>query len=182
MKKKILYFLIFCFKSTYAQNNDEFVVQYEDRFEVIEGNYFGKLSFDTLRNNDGSYEIGNLAISKKGDTSNIKVGLWKEFDKNNDLKAFGEYKIGTYISCCFSGPCRSFYNYKFGKWIYYHTKGQLKAIGTYSIIISSIETSCQGGDKGKAHTINDEWQYWDEKSKPIKIYKELKEELEKIDF
>jgi hypothetical protein len=174
MRKYILFFLIFLFINGYSQNIDE--------FEIIDGNCFCKLSFDTLKNLDGTYEIGNVAISKSGDTSFLKVGIWKRFDKSGDLKAFGEYKIGSYTRCCFEGPCNCHYNYKFGKWIYYYSKGQLKAIGAYSINSKQIETNCTGEDKKKVHEINDDWKYWDEKGKPINLSRELKEELEINDF
>ena len=90
--------------------------------------------------------------------------------------------IEAYIGCCASGPCKHYYNYKFDKWIYYYAKGQLKAIGKYSINTTHIETSCVDGDDIKVHKINDEWRYWDLKNNPIKINKDLKEELEKNDF
>lgn len=183
MKKLLFVFLILVINVVYGQKSSDWVyISNNNRFEIIDGICFGKVVFDTIKEKNGSFSVGNLAIDGNGEKSKIRVGLWKEFYKNKTLKAIGEYRIGSYIQCCTMGPCREFYNYKHGKWQYCYENGRLEAEGIYSIEPKHLNTSCQGGDNANCHKINDKWKFWDKEGKIIKVNNELKDNLEMINF
>ncbi|TAI46950.1 hypothetical protein [Flagellimonas allohymeniacidonis] len=89
---------------------------------------------------------GAVAVSKNG-VSDLKVGYWKEYTENGTLKMQGNYRLGSYVSCCMGGACRSFYYYRAGPWKIYDGKGELKYELTFEPTELHIETTCEGGDK-----------------------------------
>lgn len=88
---------------------------------------------------------GKMAVDKDG-FSNLRIGLWKEYNDSGILKSEGNYKIGSYIQCCFSGACMQFYFYRDGLWKFYNDKGILSYEMEFEPSELHIETSCQGGD------------------------------------
>ena len=85
------------------------------------------------------------AVFNDGETSQYKIGIWKEYYENGQIKEEGKYLIGRYVQCCFSGPCLRYYNYKVGEWKYYYENGTLELEGNYSIKKLWIDTN-YGGD------------------------------------
>jgi len=92
----------------------------------------------------------------------FRIGHWKEFYENGQLRESGNYELGTYKQCCTLGICDAFYSYKIGEWTYYHPNGQLKAKGTYEIGTKHKKTSCQGGDEINFGYVTDSWVFYDE--------------------
>lgn len=90
--------------------------------------------------------IGRMAVDADG-FSNLRIGHWKEYNDSGILKSEGNYKIGSYIQCCFSGACMQFYFYRDGLWKYYDDKGVLIYEMVFEPSELHIETSCQGGDE-----------------------------------
>ncbi len=89
--------------------------------------------------------IGKMALD--GETlSNLKVGHWKEYNTNGVLKREGNYKIGSYIECCYAGPCNQFYHYRTGIWRYYDDNGVLSYELEFVPTKIHIVTNCEGGD------------------------------------
>ncbi|GAA4279991.1 toxin-antitoxin system YwqK family antitoxin [Gaetbulibacter aestuarii] len=126
----------------------------EDAFPYIsDNNLYGELvngipEKDTIvefKKNGILLGRGALAVSKYG-VSDLRVGYWKEYSKNGTLKMEGKYKLGSYISCCVGGECRSFYYYRIGLWKIYDNNGELKYELTYEPTKLHIDTTCMGGD------------------------------------
>lgn len=89
---------------------------------------------------------GAVAVNEDGPSS-LKVGYWKEYSENGTLKMEGNYGLGSYVSCCFVGPCRSFHYYRTGLWKIYDDNGKLKYELTFEPTELYIDTTCEGGDK-----------------------------------
>lgn len=105
--------------------------------------------------------------------NNFKVGNWKEYYPNGQIKSIGSYSIGSYINCGFLGPFRSFYSFKNDLWAYWYENGEKMAEGYYKPKLKHIKTNCKGGDKIYEPTIDQTWQFWDEKGNKIKKDKEI---------
>jgi antitoxin component YwqK of YwqJK toxin-antitoxin module len=114
--------------------------------------------------------------------NNYRVGPWKEFYENGNLKAYGNYKLDTYTQCCTGGVCDGFYSFKYGEWNYYYDNGKLKAKGTYRIGKKHKETSCEGGDEIKFGFVTDSWKFYDTNGKEIKPTEKNIAEIEKSSF
>ena len=110
--------------------------------------------------------IGPVAEEHR-EFSEYRIGYWHEFYENGQLKSSGNYKLDTFIQCCYDGPCDWYYSYKYGEWKYYYDNGKLKAKGTYQIIKKQEDTSCQGGDQINFGTVTDSWQFYDREGKQI---------------
>lgn len=155
----------------------------EKRFTVTKYTYTGATFLDTLYYTTGEIQaIGTFAIDNYADTSFIKAGYWKEYFTNGQLKAEGNYQIGTYLQCCTGGYCRIYYNYKDGPWKYWYENGQLKAQGTYVTLVQYFRTSCKGGDQVRVHKVTQSWQFFDEKGNVATVSDVLIKELEEVDF
>ncbi|PCE64739.1 toxin-antitoxin system YwqK family antitoxin [Sediminicola luteus] len=89
--------------------------------------------------------VGRVALEGRT-PSNLKVGHWKEFRANGTIEAEGSYKIGSYIQCCYAGPCHWYYHYRYGKWKYYDVNGELCYELEFVPTELRIKTSCDGGD------------------------------------
>ncbi|WP_194768789.1 hypothetical protein [Tamlana sp. I1] len=127
----------------------------EDTFPNISNNKLYGVLIDGIPEKDTIVELkkdgillgkGAVAISKYG-VSNLKVGYWKEYSEYGTLKMEGNYKLGSYISCCTSGQCRSFYYYRSGLWKIYDENGELKYELTFEPTELHIDTTCMRGDK-----------------------------------
>ena len=90
--------------------------------------------------------IGKMAVYDST-VSDLRIGHWKEYNEEGILKREGNYKLGSYIQCCFSGACRQFYFYRDGIWKYYNDKGILSYEMEFEPSELHIDTSCQGGDE-----------------------------------
>ena len=112
-------------------------------------------------------ESGKYAIFNDGETSQYKIGLWKEYYENGQIKEEGKYLIGRYAQCCFAGPCLRYYNYKVGKWKYYYQNGTLELDGNYSIKKMWIDTNC-GGDYVKYGILDSSTKFYDQLGNRIK--------------
>ena len=126
----------------------------EDAIYISDNKLYGELK-DGLPENDTIIELkkdgiiigkGALAVSKYG-VSDLKVGYWKEYSENGTLKMEGNYKLGSYISCCTGGACRQFHYYRTGLWKIYDDNGKLKYELTFEPTELHIDTTCEGGDK-----------------------------------
>jgi TonB family protein len=75
-------------------------------FIAFSNSIFGQK--DTIRNEDGTFEIGPLV-------NGIQEGSWKSYYKNGMLEYEGSYSNGN----------------RAGKWIWYHTNGQILSKESY---------------------------------------------------
>ncbi len=130
---------------------------------------FSKKSFagQTELIKNSKKESGMYAKFNDGETSKYKIGLWKEFYENGQLKKEGKYLIGRYLQCCNLGPCLRYYNYKVGKWKYYYKDGTLELNGNYSIKRMWIPTSC-GGDYIKYGILDSDTKFYDRSGERIR--------------
>jgi hypothetical protein len=153
----------------------------ENKYEIAKGDFIGKSgSKEEIFSNGQIKERGNYAYDDENALSALKVDEWSSFYENGQQKSIGKYKIGTYIQCCFSGPCKQYYNYKIGTWKYYHPNGQLKAMGDYEIKKLHVNTSCEGGDDMPFGLTSAQWQYFNEQGQSIQPTQELVLELETV--
>jgi hypothetical protein len=122
---------------------------------IADDNQFGNISDGlpdkthaiTIKNSAGQITAqGEIAVYNGKDT-HIKVGPWKEFYENGNVKTEGYYKIGSYIDCCTAGVCRQFYFYRTGQWRYFDSAGQLKYELEFTPETLKVDTNCEGGDK-----------------------------------
>ena len=111
--------------------------------------------------------------------NNYRIGLWKEFYRNGNLKSVGNYKLDTYTQCCTSGICDGFYSYKYGEWTYYYDNGKLKAKGKYRIGKKHKKTSCKGGDEINFGFVTDSWSFYNNSGKEINPTQKDIAEIEK---
>jgi hypothetical protein len=111
-----------------------------DELPFRNGNYVG----ETYPSPSGQ---GDLALCNNGDSTNYKLGYWKEFDEKATLISEGTYKLGRYVNCCIDGFCYIHYNYKVGTWKYYNQQGSLIAEVKYEPKIFYIDTSCEDGEE-----------------------------------
>ncbi len=139
-------------------------------------NEVGFIRFKFLNNSFAGYselskykkiESGKYAKFIDGETSQYKIGLWKKYYENGQLKEEGKYLIGRYVQCCFSGPCLSYYNYKVDKWKYYYENGSLELEGNYSIKKLWIDTNC-GGDYIKYGILDSNTKFYDKSGERIR--------------
>lgn len=133
------------------------------RFKFSNNSYAGQ----TELSKNKKTESGKYAKFNDGETSQYKIGLWKEYYENGQIKEEGKYLIGRYVQCCFSGHCLRYYNYKVGKWKYYYQNGTLELDGDYSIKKLWIDTNC-GGDYIKYGILDSETKFYDQSGKRIK--------------
>ena len=112
-------------------------------------------------------ESGEYAKFNDGETSQYKIGLWKEYYENGQIREEGKYLIGRYVQCCFSGTCLRYYNYKVGKWKYYYENGTLELEGNYLIRKLWIDTNC-GGDYIKYGVLDSDTELYDQSGDQIK--------------
>jgi hypothetical protein len=92
--------------------------------------------------------VGRYAVSTEGTPSRFKVGYWQEYAVNGQLKAEGNYRMGSLLDCCTGGLCRAFYHYRLGLWKYYNQKADLLYMVDYLPTTLFINTRC-GGDSVK---------------------------------
>lgn len=119
-------------------------------------------------------EVGHFAMTGRH-VSNIKVGLWKEYYETGVVRNEGKYKIGSFLDCCTSGLCRTYYSYRTGLWKYYNDKGNLEYELEFEPSKLYVKTRCQGGDSLTYGLIKFiPMKYWDSLTKDI-VY-----ELQKI--
>jgi len=104
---------------------------------------------------------------------NLRIGEWKEYYTNGNLKEVGKYEIGVYTNCCITGLCENYYNYKSGAWKFYFESGNLKSKGDFNLEKFQINTSCEGGDEIIFGIVNQSWEYFDEKGNEIWPTEEL---------
>lgn len=131
--------------NTYGQWTSENSVNYGRYGDISDG----LPDKDTLVSKCNDKEIltgiGKMALDGK-EISNLKAGHWKEYNSNGILKREGSYKIGSYIQCCFAGPCNQYYHYRSGIWKYYDDDGLLSYELEFVPSKIHIITSCEGGD------------------------------------
>ncbi|MFD1096106.1 hypothetical protein [Salegentibacter chungangensis] len=158
LKLLILIILISC-KSTKTTEKEEEKVQI--KYES------GELKLE------GSYSNEYLPIYK------LRIGEWKEFYKNGNLKSIGNYKIGQYEECCTGGVCDGFYNYKIGQWTYFYENGKTKAEGKFDTEKFQLNTYCEGGEKISFGVINPEkWNFYDKMGNKMKPSQKDIQEIE----
>lgn len=114
--------------------------------------------------------------------NNYRIGFWKEYYRNGNLKSTGNYKLDTYTQCCTGELCDGFYSYKYGEWNYYYDNGKLKAKGKYRIGKKHKQTNCEGGDMIKFGFVTDSWNFYNSKGKSINPSQKYINEIEKLSF
>ncbi|GAA0728439.1 hypothetical protein GCM10009430_37610 [Aquimarina litoralis] len=142
--------------------------------------YDGEREIEFQVINKEKYQLGEYAKDKNGEITKLKIGLWKTYYDNGQIKDEGEYLIGRYVQCCAGGYCMQYYNYKVGDWNYYYKNGKLKLKGKFGIMKFNTSTSC-GGDYLKFGMLNRTSKFYDSNGKRIKkITDSMKLEFEKM--
>ena len=155
-------------KNIVGENQKVSVLDYENvginnTLQFANNSFSGK----TVMTDNIKEESGEFAKFNDGNTSPYRIGIWKEYYENGQLKEEGRYLIGRYVQCCFSGNCLRYYNYKVGKWKYYYPNGKLELDGNYSIKKMWIDTNC-GGDNVKYGILNSDTKFYDKTGSRIK--------------
>ncbi len=185
MVRFFTYFLLIsvafsCQKST-STLPAKIYIHNDNRFSFLGEEFAGESDFTQIFDaNDKLQAKGDFAFSQDGKLSELRVKLWSEYYSNGQLKSEGNYQLGSYIQCCFSGPCRQFYHYKVGEWRYYYSNGTLRAIGEYINAKLHIDTSCKGGDSLLFGLISDNWKYYDLDGSQEIIVDSIRKTLEKV--
>jgi len=152
-----------------------------DKYEITKGKFTGDSELrEEVFPNGQVRTRGRYAYDDKSVLSTLKVGKWSSFYEDGQLRSSGNYNIGSYIQCCFTGPCKQFYHYKIGTWKYYHPNGQPKAIGEYNIKQLHVDTSCKGGDEMPFSLTSSQWEYFNQQGISIQPTKELILDLETV--
>lgn len=154
----------------------------EERYEIERGDYQGEREFVQKKYEDGVIESeGKVALSKEGNRSELKIGKWISYYKSGKIRIKGNYEIGNYVQCCYSGPCMQFYNYKTGEWKYYYENGKLEAEGRYIEKSLKLRTSCRGGANVRYGILDDSWTFYDEHENEISISDSMKLRFEEVE-
>ncbi len=157
-------------------------IAFEDQYEIRKGNFAGNSEMKEVKFANGKLrEQGHVAYDKEGNLSNLKIGEWTSYYENGQLKSKGQYSIGSFIECCFSGPCKQFYNYKTDNWEYFYPSGQLKATGEYQSKQMHVRTNCEGGDNMPFGITTSLWRYFNEAGELIELSEQLRIELETVE-
>ena len=122
-------------------------IEYDKQFGDISDGYPDEAKASTIKNSLGQVIAQGPTAVHNGQQTVIKIGTWKEFYENGNIKSFGEYKIGSFIDCCVGGACRSFYSYRIGLWRYFDINGSPDYEVEFSPETLKINTRCEGGDK-----------------------------------
>ena len=149
--------------------------------------FFNQLAFtqnvenvriDTIVNpENGNFDIGTI-IDRPYDK--IRIGQWKEYYSNGEIKAEGELIIGKKAHCCYAGPYTIPYSYKVGKWTYYYKNGKIITQGIYETQKIKVPNSCKGGTMIIIQKVGDNWLFYDSSGTETKSQKHQIEELEKF--
>lgn len=146
MRLPLLFPILFLVcQATFGQEDLGIFVSYNELYGDITD---GMPDYDTIVKieRDGIIiGMGRLAKNKNG-VSELKVGHWKEYHPNGNLKTEGVYHLGSYIDCCAGGACRQFYYYRSGLWKYYNENGELTYELNFKPSEFHIDTTCEGGD------------------------------------
>jgi antitoxin component YwqK of YwqJK toxin-antitoxin module len=100
----------------------------------------------------------------------LRLGEWKSWYKNGELKSIGNFKNNDYIFCGVV-PYTYFYEYKIGIWHYYYENGQLMCKGEYEISMRNIGTNCEGGADLFCGSFTSEWVGFNENGEVVQIKK-----------
>lgn len=122
---------------------------------------------DTLIDSTGDYSIGFTVLDPFMEYHNRKIGEWKGYYSNGQLKFIGKYAMGATTTCQFAGPTISGYSFKRGEWIYFYVNGQIEAKGTYLPYTKSYNHNC-GEDAHYVSYPDSNWHYWNENGIEIK--------------
>lgn len=162
---------------------ENFILDY-NLIPVVNNKFTGRDSLQIINWSNGiPKERGKFVFNNQGEITLLKIGEFKEYFENGNLKANGNYEIGKYTQCCFSGLCSQFYNYKFGEWKYYYENGNLKAEVNYEVKNFPIETSCEGGDTISFGQIDlASIQNFDKEGRQVEISKSALKKLETVAF
>ncbi len=133
--------------------NDDF----EFRIDSFDGNTYTDSAYYA---NGKLRAIANYAFKKTKEKSIFNVGQYISFAENGSKTSEGQFSLGRYIQCCFSGPCYMFYSFKVGTWTYYYDDGLKLAQGNYSNSKIHIDTSCEGGDQVYDNSLDQNWTFW----------------------
>ena len=110
---------------TYQSHCEFFDNPSNDPFGDISDGFPDIDSTVTLLDNKGRrIEEGRCAVSD-WKVSNIKVGLWREYHENGQVKSEGDYRMSSFEDCCLDVPCTVFYYYRLGQWRYFNLNGDL---------------------------------------------------------
>ena len=130
-------------------------IQGQESVHILNDNIYGDIS-DGLPDNFSSIEvknrkgnvigIGNVAY-RDNEPTDLRVGYWKEYNENGRLEKEGTYKLGSYVQCCFGGPCSQYYYYRTGLWKFYNPDGSINYELVFKPSEIHIDTNCEGGDK-----------------------------------
>lgn len=122
-------------------------------------------------------ETGSLILDTCSRESKLKIGIWKTYYQNGQIKSKGAYEIERYIFCGFV-PYTSYRSYKIGEWSYWYANGKLKAKGEYKLTNVKIKNNCRGGAKLKVPKIKRRmWTFWDSTGVEVRINEDLEKEL-----
>ncbi|MEO8403359.1 MAG: hypothetical protein ABI480_02150 [Chitinophagaceae bacterium] len=95
-------------------------------------NYIRDMKFDTLYYPDKKIKaIGKYVRCEDHIVGWTRIGYWKEFYGNGQIKSIGEYQTARPISSIDLFIPFKTMTYKVGYWTYFYENGQMKAVGKY---------------------------------------------------
>jgi hypothetical protein len=148
------------------------------RFDFENRFFAGKNVPDTLWYNDTVIKaIGYFAADKENKKSEYKIGLWKEFYENGNIKSIGNYGMQYLLLSYSSGQAIVYNEYKTGEWIYYYENAQVKAKGRYKIVRTPVSTGVDN-QFTKAPVTTEDWLFYSSDGKPLANKKEVIGEVE----
>lgn len=112
------------------------------------------------------YHSNGIVLASGRTKNNARIGLWKFFYKNGQLKAEGKYSQDTKQYCNNTLNNLIHYHFKTGKWSYWYEDGKLMAKGRYEPIMMDWDN---GGFSEKIQVAKKEsdWQFQNQKGEEI---------------
>ncbi|UKN03482.1 hypothetical protein K6119_08140 [Paracrocinitomix mangrovi] len=149
---------------------------YSNQFNNIDSSITFYVEQDTIIDSSGIQWIGNIILDPFNQFNDARIGKWKSYYSNGQLRSEGSFDLGAFNFCQFAGPSIVGYYYKSGSWTYFYDNGQVKAKGTYTRIFEKINFNC-GEDAVFVESLNETWQYWDENGNTIELNEQIKSDL-----
>ncbi len=162
----------------------DFDYEIDDSISFLVGeNDIAIQQLDTVyTNEDSTYQIGHFLVNADSTISALKIGLWKEYYENGQLKSEGKFQVDWYWFCS-TKAIQKYYLIKHGTWYYYHKNGTIKAFGDYNV--KSVHTRLgSGGCKSSKYIFYPDrsWRFYKENGQKLKFNQKLKKEFQFLDW
>lgn len=99
--------------------------------------------------------------------SALRLGPWRYWYADGQLKAKVRYSVDCYVHCCALGPCDLPYDFLTGDFELWHPNGQLMAKGVFEATERHIDSNCEGGEMLRDGDIPSEGTCWNEEGEPV---------------